>query len=143
MAIKVVTKKKVPQPKVELTADGAVDEAFRDKVDEFAKCYLKHKKLKEELDALRSEVEGALCEGLAPEATAEVATDKFVVSVSSKGTKRVINDMKAVAEALGDTFIEVATVPMKALDDYLTPEERAEVVDESQNGSRRLKVSKK
>lgn len=64
----------------------------------------------------------------------------FVAEFSAKTLQRTITDIKLVAKLMKDTFWKVAKVNLKDVDDYLTPEERANVISESrEKGSRSLK----
>lgn len=93
------------------------------------------------IKALREQIQEELDKlDLDPDAEDSIKTDKAILTFGKKGTKREIEDMEAVRELMGDDlFIKVATVPLKAIDDYLNPEQKATVLKTSRT-DRTLKV---
>lgn len=80
---------------------------------------------------------------LADDEKTEVEGEEYVARVGARTRVRTITDMEGAAKRMGmATFMRVASLPLKALDDYLTPEEREEVVTEEYSGSRRAKVER-
>ncbi len=64
----------------------------------------------------------------------------FKVEIGKRGSSREIKDMPKVVELMGaDLFLKVATVTLKAIDDYLTVDQRAEVI-ETKRTSRTFKL---
>lgn len=61
----------------------------------------------------------------------------YQAELGKKGTARSIKDIEQVRQLMGDTtFFKVCSVTLKAIDDYLTPEEKAEVlgIERTQRG---------
>lgn len=58
-----------------------------------------------------------------------------------RAIKRTISDLELVKKFMGQkTFMDVATVGLKAVDDYLTPEQREQVLTVEQTGGRKMRV---
>jgi hypothetical protein len=56
---------------------------------------------------------------------------KFVLEIGKAGNSRSIKDLGKARDLLGDElFMQLATVTLKNLDDYLTPPQKAEVIEE-------------
>lgn len=51
-------------------------------------------------------------------------------------------DAKAVHEMMGDAFYDVVSVPVKVLNDYLTKDQREQVITDVGHGTRRVKFKK-
>lgn len=64
------------------------------------------------------------------------ATHEVVFSPVAKTRK--VTDLKKAHELLGDKFYDGASITLKFVDDYLNPEQRAEVCSDGE-GSRRMK----
>lgn len=59
----------------------------------------------------------------------ELRGGNFRVEVGKRGNSRSITDLVKVFEFMGeDVFTKVATVPLKAIDDYLTPPQKEQVL---------------
>jgi hypothetical protein len=57
---------------------------------------------------------------------------------------RVVSDLHKVREMLGDeVFMQLASISLKALDDYLTPEQRKQVLVSTREGKRRVKFTRR
>lgn len=77
------------------------------------------KELQEHVDTLE----------LDDDATTELRGTVYRVEVGKRGTSRSIIDLPKVFEFMGeDVFTQVATVPLKAIDDYLTPPQKEQVL---------------
>lgn len=91
----------------------------------------------------RAELLGLLDDTYDADEAVELVGDEYHLKVWAKGVKREITDIGRVFELMGqDTFTEVCSVPMKAVDDYLTPPQQEEVVTSERVGARRLKFEK-
>lgn len=78
---------------------------------------------------------------LAADQKVEIAGDAYVASIGEKAKKRTVTDLSKIHHFMGDeAFYLIATVPLKKVDDYLNPEQRAEVLLEDKSGSRSLSV---
>jgi hypothetical protein len=67
----------------------------------------------------------------------------FRAEFGKKGCSRRIADIQKVRELMGDeTFFKVCSVALKDIDDYLNPEERAQVL-ETERGLRGVKITKR
>ena len=78
---------------------------------------------------------------LAAEQKVEISGEAYVASIGEKAKKREITDIAKIHHLMGDdAFYKIATVPLKKVDDYLNPEQRAEVILEDKSGPRSLKV---
>ena len=61
--------------------------------------------------------------------TGEMRGNKYRLEIGKRGTSRSIIDLPKVFEFMGeDVFTQVATVPLKAIDDYLTPPQKEQVL---------------
>lgn len=66
---------------------------------------------------------------LDPDATGQELGAKFVVEFGKKGSKREIIDMGLVKKLLGtELFMQLATVKLKDIDDYMTPPQKEKVL---------------
>jgi len=83
-------------------------------------------------------------EVLAADVGTLVIGSKYEVSIGKKSMVRRVTDKKKALNLLGqEVALEKMTLPLKALDDYLTPEERAEgsgegTLEGSEAGPRKL-----
>jgi hypothetical protein len=69
---------------------------------------------------------------------------KFQVEFTKMGSQRIIKDMKSIPDIVGeDTFWAKCTFPLKALDDYATPEEKELVLKNTKTPRKFAKVEKK
>ena len=77
------------------------------------------------------------------DATLEELGGVFRLELGRKGTSRRIADTQKLRELMGDElFFQCATVTLKDVDAYLTPPQRAEVLEETRTG-RTLKLIKR
>ena len=59
----------------------------------------------------------------------------YKVEIGKRGSSRSIKDMALVKVLMGnDLFMKVATVTLKAIDDYLTQPQREQVIETSRSG---------
>jgi len=66
--------------------------------------------------------------------------EKFMVVGGACAVEREIADIDKIVEMVGpETFLKIAKVPLKAVDDYLTPEQKEQVLSSS-FGVRKIKV---
>ncbi|KKN63180.1 hypothetical protein LCGC14_0504500 [marine sediment metagenome] len=78
---------------------------------------------------------------LAADQKVEISGDFYVASIGEKAKKRTVTDIAKIHHLMGDdAFYQIATVPLKKVDDYLNPEQRAEVLLEDKSGARSLSV---
>ena len=106
------------------------------------------KALREKISTLRSE-QATIREEIMKVATADLDEEgafesygrRFFVKVGKCQLRRTITSMKRLAELVRlDNFFELATFPLAKVDDYLNPQERAEVIDSKHDGPRSFKV---
>ena len=135
MAI-VLTKKKPKTRPAELVSDfaGLIDElgamqAEQTRIEQQIKELQKRQKpYKEKLKSL-AELLHEIDEHGDDETFVELGVS-YQAELGKKGTARSIRDIEKVRELMGDaTFFKVCSVTLKAIDDYLTPEEKAEVLE--------------
>lgn len=78
-----------------------------------------------------------------PDEVVRVEGRRYRLEVRPMGRSRRVRDPREVHAILGDdTFYDVISVPLKAVDDYLTPEERSNVLEELR-GPRGIKITKR
>ena len=95
---------KIKELEASLKPLKAAEKALQDKIEDLG------------LDA---DVEGYMQRGAA-----------FQVEIGPKGSKREVTDSRGVKKLLGDAvFFKIAKVNLKDLDDYMTLEERSEVIE--------------
>ncbi len=71
----------------------------------------------------------------------EFAGERFTMTIGAKGKKRDITNIRKVHELLGDdVFYELCTVSLSAIDDYLTPKQREQVLKVEYTGTRNISV---
>lgn len=139
---------KTPQAQVPLAAYAEHEEdAITKLIEEMGALERKVKDFKPTADRLAA-VKKALQEHydstLSADQAFEQESEHFLLEVSAKGNQRTVTSAAKVCALLGDEkFLAVATVPLKAIDDYMTPEEKAEVLKEERTGSRTLKLKPK
>lgn len=86
-------------------------------------------KLKPYKEALAKLQEVADAIEMGDDDTDELRGNKYRLEIGKKGTSRSIIDLGKVFEFMGEeVFTEVATVPLKAIDDYLTPPQKKQVL---------------
>lgn len=99
----------------------------------------------EELEVLKKEYESAkklvveyVDDKFDPSQSIGVQGDSFGVIVKANAQKRTVEDVASVLEFMGpETFCKTVTVPLKAIDDYLTEAEKLKVLKiEPHGGSR-------
>ena len=150
MAIVLTKKKLKPQPvEAELVSD------FAELIDELGAMQPEAQKIDEQIKALQKRQKPfkdklkSLCE-LLHEVDEHGDDEKFVelgqthrAEFGKKGTARTITRIEKVRELMGDeTFFKVCSVTLKAVDDYLTPEEKAEVL-ETERTLRGVEIAKR
>lgn len=64
----------------------------------------------------------------------------YEVEASEKGEERTINIAKLAKKLGPKRFLAVVTVPMKLLDQHVSPEDQKDMVTSARTGSRRVKV---
>lgn len=68
--------------------------------------------------------------------------DRYRVEIGPRGQSRKIKDLAKAKEFLGDDlFMQIATVTLKNLDDYLTPPQREQVI-QTDRSKRSIKIEK-
>ncbi len=61
--------------------------------------------------------------------------------IGAKGLKRTVSDIVAVRAMMGaKQFDQLCSIPLKAIDDYLTPPQREKVLEVERSGTRSLSV---
>lgn len=69
--------------------------------------------------------------------------DRYRAEIGPKGQSRSVKDLNKAKEFLGsELFMQLATITLKNLDDYLTPPQKEEVIEVGRS-SRSLKIEKK
>jgi len=64
-----------------------------------------------------------------------------VVTVGAKATSRSVKDMHRIRDLLGEeVFMELVSIKLSDVDDYLTPEQRGTVLESNQSGARKVVV---
>ena len=150
MAI-VLTRRKLQATK----ADVEVISDFAELIDEIGALQADALKIDEQIKALQKKQKPfkdklkSLCE-LLHEIDEHDADEKFTelgqayrAEFGKKGTSRSITKIEKVRELMGDeTFFKVCSVTLKAIDDYLTPEEKAQVL-ETERTLRGVEIAKR
>lgn len=125
---------------------GAEDTALTDLIDRYGALSSELASITADLgtqiDSLREQIEARVIPTLeGPDDTAKVRAAKYILSIGAQAKARKLVDLRKAAELLGkDIFLKVATVPLKALDDYLNPEQRALVLEETRSERRTFAV---
>ncbi len=57
--------------------------------------------------------------------------------------RKIVDKLKALTLLTQDVALEKVTIPLAVLDDYLTPDERDQVLSKTRDGTRPLKISKR
>ena len=141
MAI-VLTRRKLQAKQVEAPGGLEVISDFAELIDELGAMQPEALKIDEQIKALQKKQKPykdklkSLCE-LLHEVDEHGDDEKFVelgqdfrAEFGKKGTSRTITRIEKVRELMGDeTFFKVCSVTLKAIDDYLTPEEKALVLE--------------
>ena len=110
---------------------GTLQEAAEPVMKEIKALQERLKPLKEAEIKLQSEIDAL---ELGDDETDNEVGATFKVEVGKKGTSRKITDLAAVKKLMGaETFMKVATVTLKNIDDYLTPPEKAQCVTETRS----------
>lgn len=68
---------------------------------------------------------------------------QFEIEVSERGEERVINLAKLAKKLGPKQFLAVVSVPMKKLDQHVSPEDQKDLVTKVRTGSRRVTVKRK
>lgn len=102
------------------------------------------KKLQEQLKPFKKQVE--LLQSMIDEldldddAKVEKAGQNFIAEIGPRGNSRSITNMAAIREFLGDDlFMQLATITLKNVDDYLTPPQKEQVL-KTDRTSRSVKI---
>lgn len=67
--------------------------------------------------------------------------DRFRVEIGKRGSNRKVTSMAGIRDALGDElFMELATITLKNVDDYLTPPQKEKVLETTRT-SRSIKLA--
>lgn len=141
MTVTIGTQKpKVSMPVMEPAQDAEL-QAKVDRIGELQEIVDAGKAAAKEVESLKAELKEAMGENLAATSSASISGEHFAATLSAKATSRSIIDLKAVHEAMGDVFYEVASVPLKACDDYLTKPQRDKLLKTENTGARTLKVA--
>ena len=110
---------------------------LEEQVAQFKKTVLK------EYERRKKALLDVLAAGLDPADGEVVQYGEYEVKITPAGVKRAVVDVAGVRAILGTTaFDKIVTVPLKYCDDYLTPEQRAVVLESSLTGPRRLAFTK-
>lgn len=117
-----------------------------DLIDKCGSLDLKIKKFNESIVAefalAKARLQELIAKDLKQDATATKKGEKFVVKIGACGKSRTLTNLALAASLLGDeVFMQVVSVPMKALDDYLTPEQRAKVLTEGRTATRSFSLA--
>jgi len=132
---------KRPPPKIEDPAKATAQQII-DRCGYLDEEIAKAKLLKEERDGLIEFLRGRPEAAKNDPAPFALSGKAYRAKFSKQPTKVVITNMKLLHKKLGDVFYDLATFPITALKDYLTPEERAEVSEEKVVGTRRITIEK-
>ncbi len=89
---------------------------------------------------LRETIEKDVTHGLADGSSCTQAGTRFLVTFGKRKMNRQIKNIERIAELMGEHFAKVVSIPLKAVDDYLNPEEREEVIETTHDGARSFKV---
>lgn len=93
---------------------------------------------------LRKQIEDEATTDLANESKTTVVGKFFAATIGACRSSRKVKNMRRVFElveaAKEGAFFELCSFPLRNVDDYLTKPQRAEVLDESQDGPRSFKV---
>lgn len=153
MAIVLTKKKVVSAPALEPELDVSLSE-FADLIDEVGRLQEEAEKISQRIAREQEKLKPyneAMAKLKAKIAELEVGPDdtitenghNYYVEAGKQGTSREITDMKKVRELLGDElFMQLATVTLKNIDDYMTPPQKAQVINEKRT-SRTIKVKKR
>lgn len=69
---------------------------------------------------------------------------KFIAEVGAKPPRRSIRSVARVFRLMGETtFLEACTITIKAIEEHLTPKERAEVLEHGHGKTRPVTVRKR
>ncbi len=154
MAIVLTKKKVIEAPSIETGVPDFTLSEFADLIDEVgalqedaekiqARIKKEQEKLKPYNDAMKrlkdriAEIEDKDDEEL------EELGSRYVVEAGKRGTSREITDMGKVKKLLGgELFMQLATVTLKNIDDYMTPPQKAQVLKENRT-TRTIKVLKR
>jgi hypothetical protein len=99
----------------------------------------KLKPFKAEQDKLQKMVDEL---DMGDDASDTIVSDRYRVEIGPRGQSRKIKDLAKAKEMLGDElFMQLATVTLKNLDDYLTPPQREEVIEITRS-KRSMKIEK-
>lgn len=86
---------------------------------------------------IREEVKGL---GADPSQQIDVIYGGFHMIISKVPNVRTVTDVQYVHGVLGEGFYDVVKVPLKAVDDYLTPEQKQSCLIIEQKGTRRIAI---
>ena len=99
------------------------------------------RKIADRIGGLTKELRAHADDTLAADQKVEISGEAYMASIGEKAKKRAVTDLAKIHHFMGDeAFYQIATVPLKKVDDYLNPEQRAEVILEDKSGPRSLKV---
>jgi hypothetical protein len=80
-------------------------------------------------------------EGHAPDTVIKITIAGRLVEIGKESMKRTVKDVKLACKLMGESvFWGVVSLPLKAVDDYLTKPQRDQVLDVSYDGKRKLTV---
>jgi hypothetical protein len=129
-------------PSLDLAHDDLLaSEEFRTLVDETAELELRMKEAKDRFEKKKAELQSILSNEVEPDQKKTFKGFKHRVTISACATERDYTP-GALATIMGwvgkTAFLEMVKLPLKMADDYLTPEQRAQVLDTIQTDTRRL-----
>ena len=85
------------------------------------------KPYKKDIDLLQGEIDKI--EGFSADEVLEVISVDFLVEAGVKATVRTVADKEKILEYLGsENFLKLCDIKLKVVDDYLTPEQKEEVL---------------
>lgn len=125
---------------------GAIVENIRGpKIDEIGRLADKIEPIKPAIkryEELRKEI-AAWFDGEPPDKVFTESGRTHEVEISEKGEERTVNLLKLSKKLGPKRFLQCVAVPMKLLDQHVSPEDQKDLVTTARTGSRRVKVKRR
>ena len=114
-----------------------------DEMGEDREAFELAKKIVREYEAKQKKLRDLLDNRYSPDQPGEVSGETHKCRFGAKGQERTIISIPLLVKLLGaEVFMQVATVPLKAIDKYLTGPQRDEVLSTDRTGTRDLKIGR-
>jgi hypothetical protein len=127
--------------KADLAVINQTEQVIAGVAADIKKLQAKKKALEDVVEPARDRVQQALLgHGADPDATLNEVHYGYRVEVGKCGTQRVMKDIALAAQLLGDTFWQLATIPIGKCDDYLTLDQREKVLETKRTDKRPFSV---